>query len=168
MNYLEMDKRLFLFINHRCHNRVLDRVMPWFTWVGGINGTLLVWLVFVMLPQLSERKALLALLFTQAVAQFSKRLTRRLRPYLKLSQTKLLEKLILRDYSFPSAHTASSCCLLPVVAMGWPAVLPLFLFLSLGVAFSRIYLGMHYPSDVLAGIFVGLACGCLAIAVPWN
>lgn len=63
------------------------------------------------------------------------------------------------DSSFPSGHTAALFAAAVALVMyykvkGWPA-----LGVALFVALSRIYLCMHYPSDVLAGILIGSACG---------
>jgi len=65
------------------------------------------------------------------------------------------------DYSFPSGHTAASftasCTLLGMKSrLGWPS-----LFLSMLIAFSRLYLYVHYPTDVLAGMLVGFSLGAL-------
>lgn len=63
------------------------------------------------------------------------------------------------DSSFPSGHTASLFAAAVALVMyykvkGLPAIVVAFL-----VALSRIYLCMHYPSDVLGGIVIGSACG---------
>ncbi len=63
------------------------------------------------------------------------------------------------DSSFPSGHTAALfaaavCIVMYFKAKGIPAVIVAAL-----VAFSRIYLCMHYPTDVLGGILIGSACG---------
>jgi undecaprenyl-diphosphatase len=66
------------------------------------------------------------------------------------------------ELSFPSAHATSS--LAAAVAMGRVAPgsrLPLLL-LAIGICTTRPYLGMHYPSDVLAGAALGAAIGALA------
>lgn len=85
-----------------------------------------------------------------------KPLTARIRPY---DVNQAIQLLIdpLRDYSFPSGHTAASFA----AAFGlfyrdmrklfWPAVI-----LASMIAFSRMYLYVHYPTDVLAGIGIGI------------
>lgn len=91
-----------------------------------------------------------------------KNLVGRIRPY---DTCAALHPLVAKpaDYSFPSGHTgssfASACVLyrhLPKKA-GIPA-----LILALFISLSRLYVGVHYPSDVLAGMLTGIASSCLA------
>jgi len=63
------------------------------------------------------------------------------------------------DSSFPSAHAAQAATL--AVALGWRAPWPVRIALGscvIVVACSRQYLQVHYPSDVLAGILIGIIC----------
>lgn len=68
------------------------------------------------------------------------------------------------QYSFPSGHTTSSFAITTVTLIMYPyAFVPVLIFACL-MGFSRIYLLVHYPTDVLAGIILGTLCG--AVSVP--
>ena len=66
--------------------------------------------------------------------------------------------------SFPSGHTLHAVMSAIVTAALLPAVAPVFLLLAILVGFSRVVLGVHYPSDVLAGATLGAILGSIFLA----
>lgn len=67
------------------------------------------------------------------------------------------------QFSFPSGHTMTAFSIALVISYFYPSLeAPLF-FLALSIAVSRIMLGMHFLSDVLAGVVLGVALGCASI-----
>jgi membrane-associated phospholipid phosphatase len=71
------------------------------------------------------------------------------------------------SYSFPSGHTLEAFAIAVALSMFFPRkriVLPLIIWASI-VAYSRVVLGVHYPTDVLAGIIIGSLIGWL---LPWG
>ena len=58
--------------------------------------------------------------------------------------------------SFPSGHSATAIALAFVIGFLWPRLFWPFLAIGLVVAVSRVPVGMHYPTDVLAGVVVGM------------
>jgi membrane-associated phospholipid phosphatase len=60
------------------------------------------------------------------------------------------------SWSFPSGHTASSFAAAWVVSKRWPRLSPLFFALAALVGTSRVYVGAHYPGDVVSGAGAGV------------
>jgi undecaprenyl-diphosphatase len=88
--------------------------------------------------------------------------TRRLRPF-RARPDVIARAAALDEFSFPSGHTLHAVSF-TVVAVSWfPFLaLPLIVFTVL-VALSRVVLGLHYPTDVLAGVVIGAALGAASI-----
>ncbi|HEV8147655.1 MAG TPA: phosphatase PAP2 family protein [Bryobacteraceae bacterium] len=68
-------------------------------------------------------------------------------------------------FSFPSGHTITAFATAVSISMFYPAVLPVLLFCAVSIAASRIILGMHYLSDVLAGAAIGTLLGYGSVAL---
>jgi undecaprenyl-diphosphatase len=68
--------------------------------------------------------------------------------------------------SFPSGHAASGFAFAVAVGEEMPALLGLLVPLAGAVAYSRVHVGVHHPSDVVAGIAIGLASGAVASHIP--
>src|SRR6266568_371932 len=67
------------------------------------------------------------------------------------------------QFSFPSGHTMTAFSIALVVSYFYPSLEGVLFFLALSIAVSRIVLGMHFLSDVLAGVVMGVALGCASI-----
>jgi len=63
--------------------------------------------------------------------------------------------------SFPSGHSATAFSVAMAFALLWPKGRPFFLFAGALIAFSRIFLTQHYPSDVIAGSYIGIVSSIL-------
>ncbi len=94
-----------------------------------------------------------------------KRIVRRERPCNHLADE---EQLIHRPkyYSFPSGHTSASFCVVAVALFKCPWwVVLIILFIAVMIATSRVYLRVHYLSDVVVGAILGLLCGSASVSV---
>lgn len=69
------------------------------------------------------------------------------------------------DSSFPSSHMASSAGMLWALVHFFPFIWPAALVFAIIMAFIRMHNGMHYPSDILAGIILGIGYGELGVYV---
>lgn len=70
-----------------------------------------------------------------------------------------------KDSSFPSSHMASALAILAVILFFHPLYWPWALLFAIIMAFFRMRSGMHYPTDVLAGVFLGIIYGFIAIKI---
>ncbi len=103
-----------------------------------------------------------ALAINTITTQSLKKIIRRQRPYNQYP-TIVYPYTIENDHSFPSGHTSSAFTLATNICLEqkkWYFTLPAYAWAA-SVGYSRIYLGEHYPSDVLAGAAVGIASAYL-------
>ena len=70
-----------------------------------------------------------------------------------------------RDPSFPSGHTTIAFACATVLTFLQPRLGPALFLLAAAIGFSRIYVGVHYPLDVLGGAVLGVGAGCAVIAL---
>ena len=147
------------------HNPVLDTLMSAITRLGdaGIIWILLC-VVLLILPRTRKSGAILmaALLVDLVVCNgILKPLVHRIRPFDVKTGIELLVKQP-TDYSFPSGHTAASfTSVMALYLAGEKKLWISALVLAVLIAFSRLYLYVHYPTDVLGGMIIGVISGAL-------
>ena len=147
------------------HNPVLDTLMYAITRLGdaGIFWILLC-MVLLILPKTRRSGVILmaALLVDLVICNgILKPLVHRIRPFDVKTGIELLVKRP-TDYSFPSGHTAASfASVMALYLAGEKRLWIPALVLAVLIAFSRLYLYVHYPTDVLGGVVAGLAAGAL-------
>lgn len=148
-----------LHLASRCRKPWVSALVVPFTRLGNLG---LLWLMLGMMVDQSERIAKI-LITTVIVTELIKRLARRRRPAFER-----LERLIglQKTASFPSGHAASAAAAAIALSVFHPDLLPLWLGLALLMAASRVYVGVHYPSDAAAGIAIGIVLGTIAMGGP--
>ena len=165
------DTAWFYMINLGTQNRIFDLIMP-------ILSDIKLWrwpLAIVMLGALllGDRRVritvllaiILLVLSDQISSHLLKPLVARYRPSHVLEGVRLLVPRGGR-LSFPSSHACNVFAIWKLIAVRHVQVAPYLLIIALGVAYSRVYVGVHYPLDVVAGAVLGvlLALGVLEIS----
>jgi len=157
---LTKDLQLFRFIQLQVKCRLLDILMPQITKFGGAVFVSLVTLSFLLSTSSLYYQLGLKLLFSlgssHLMVQLLKHLTNRLRPYEQFKELDLNPS-VLGTYSFPSGHSTAAFCLAQMLAFYFPAGSLIFFLLASLVAGSRVYLGVHYPLDVVIGAGIGIS-----------
>ncbi|MDX9916447.1 MAG: phosphatase PAP2 family protein [Gudongella sp.] len=153
------DNHFIQLLNTRIKNKYLDRIMYRITDLGGAIFTSIFAISLVVFGNRQVKvlglEAIVALSFGQIFVQSLKKLFSRERPY-KIIQQLHTFGIDLRDYSFPSGHTTASFSLATTIALNMPKLAVIVFFLAIVIGMSRIYLGVHYPTDVAAGILLGV------------
>lgn len=155
---------------HKIKNPTLDHLFSSMTWLGSLWVLLPLYIVLTLfLSRYFENfEKLLGIGFWGTVLTIYalKYELERKRPHLFPSLNELPI-----DPSFPSAHTAQIVAftlLLWLIVYSGPSLLGMLftaalIFIALGVAFSRMYLQVHFPTDVLAGGLIAIIWACIAI-----
>lgn len=162
------DNYVLFIINRKIKNKYLDKLMPVITSLGNLG---MVWLaIAVILLFVEENKSIgevviLTMIFSTIVGEgIIKHLVRRVRPCnQKNTSTLLIVKPT--SYSFPSGHTLSSFAAAEVLSIYFINYKIIFITIALLIALSRIYLYVHYPTDVIAGMLIGILCSKLIFII---
>lgn len=163
------EQEWLLWIQDNIRNPWMTKIFVFITTLG--NGGI-VWILLsfgLMIPKKTRKIGFLSLLSLGICAVinnlFLKNMIARTRPYEVISGLKSLVG-IQKDYSFPSGHTAASFASAIVLFKTLPAkygIPPLVLAFLMG--FSRMYVGVHYPSDVLGGAMIGSIIAMIVLKI---
>ena len=164
---LELDGQILLFIQEHIRCGALDGAMRLVTTLGNAGAIWIVTAIALLCFRRTRRFGLacgLALLLGFAVTNLAlKHIIHRIRPYDVISSLNILVKPE-RSFSFPSGHATASFAAawalfrLAPKKVGVPALL-----LAILIALSRLYVGVHYPTDVLAGAAIGILSGEISV-----
>ena len=142
-------------------------------WLGTIEKLGAVWIVFALLLGAYRRLGVLRTLalgvitalttfLADALSFLAKDATHRTRPFVAHHQIHPLY--VVHSSSFPAGHAATAFAGAVLLAMLAARLAPAFLLLATLIGLSRIYDGVHYPTDVLAGAALGALVGAGAAA----
>jgi len=146
----------------------LDWTMLGFTQVGSAMGALAIGLIlFFASDRLVTYEFILGSLTLWLVVELVKALVRRSRPIFRVTQARIVGLRAI-GRSFPSGHTSQAFFTATLLAPYFHAsiwVVFLLYATALMVGITRMYVGAHYPRDVLAGAILGSAWGLLGALV---
>ena len=168
---LEMDGRFLLWLKETCAHPVFDKIMISVSALG--NGGFLwiaIGVLFLLMGFKNKvwvKRGLLVLFSLGANAVVCnlllKPLVDRTRPYDLLGYDILISPV--GDASFPSGHTSASfAAATAIYAINKKWGIAAYVFAAV-MGFSRLYLGVHFPTDVLAGALVGTAAAMIMIRI---
>lgn len=167
--FRNLDSKALNYINKRCRSKTLDKVMPLITALGNLG---IIWFLisFLLISKVDYRiigvMLILALVLTTIIGEgVIKHIVRRKRPVV-YEEELLINKPI--TYSFPSGHTASSFAALAVLVQMNGKLGIIVSPIATLIAFSRLYLKVHYLTDVIFGIILGTICGFVVVSVLGN
>ena len=160
----QAERPLFLHVNIRWHRSALNGLFLALSIIGGAVFSLtfsLLFAAFAPEPWSSVGwQAFASIVLSHIPVTIAKRSAPRLRPHQEWADINTYRE-PLKDPSFPSGHTTAAFAMLTPWVLANPLLLPVLLPIGIGVALSRIYFGLHYPSDTLAGAMLGSSTAML-------
>ena len=168
---MDFNTELFYFINCKLENFLLNFIMPLITDLGGFVWLLIILIIIIIYAHIKKNSilkkiaiiALIAFLFTDLVVIILKNIFREPRPFIALKNVHLL--VVENDpNSFPSGHSSSTLSVVTVFILNmkklfkkhYKSINIVLIIFSFIIPFSRIYVGVHYQTDVFAGAVVGV------------
>ena len=161
-----IDKALFYFLNHSISNNLFDRLFPFITDVKNwyIAYVILFFILFFKGGRIGKIAAIMSLILITVSDQFSsaflKNLIERARPCNELPDVNLLV-FCSGSYSMPSSHAVNNFAIAMFISYLYPKLKFILFSVASVIAITRPYVGVHYPSDIIAGAFIGILIGYL-------
>ena len=161
-----LDEEILLFIQESIRTSVLTKIFVPMTILG--NAGIFLIILGIALSAIKKTRRIGVSLLTALLLNFIindlviKNIIRRARPFYTISGLEILIKPP-KSFSFPSGHTSSFFACATVLISASKKYGGLLLIISFIMGFSRMYVGVHYPSDVFVGMIVGIISGIIAI-----
>jgi len=163
------DHSIFKLVNNKMSCGTFDRLMPYLTALGGLIFSMVVPIALILLNKDNSKllgfEITIALIISTLIVQLLKKIFARERPYNKLEDIRNFNY-DLKDYSFPSGHTTAAFAIVTIIIMNLPAF-RLLILVGIGIGLSRIYLGVHFPTDVVIGGIIGFYTAIFTHTIVW-
>lgn len=167
---LELDKQLFFFINQSLSNPATDFLMPIVTSFQYWLPLYIIGIIYLLLRfRMKGIFILVVLFFTVGLcdllnAQLLKEYFVRVRPCSALEDVNLLINCG-AGHSFPSNHAVNNFAAATILSYYFQRKIIVLFSLASLVATSRIFVGVHYPIDILIGSLVGIIIGTILLLI---
>ena len=163
---LKLDGGFLIFLQESVRNPILNSIMVFITSLG--NGGM-IWIaatIALLIPKKTRKVGIMsaaALLGSLLINNhLIKNLVQRPRPFVKFTDLQIIIPTP-SEFSFPSGHTSSSFAAAAVFYRHLPKKLGIPSVVLAGlIGFSRLYVGVHYPTDVIAGVLMGILLSYMA------
>lgn len=155
------DRNCFYFINKKIKCHALDKVMPLITHLGSLVAAVIISCLLMILDRMKIVEAgifvPITVIISQTIIQVIKLIVNRPRPMIALQDVNVFNQ-VLEYYSFPSGHTAAAFAIAVSISALFNIVfVTLILFIiAMLVGISRMYIGVHYPTDVVIGALLSI------------
>jgi len=157
---MRWDLQAFLAINAVYRHSVLDPLLWCITQLGSVEFVVILDVFLFVLGRRRWATYLLLLLIAYSVVGYGmKFVIDRPRPY--VTYPEIQHMVAVFEGSFPSGHALGASGLAALLYARRNRLLPVALLLAAMVLFTRVFLGLHYPSDVLVGAMIGMLIGLL-------
>lgn len=159
---MNFDMAILDLIQSNIRTGFMDAIMPFITQLGDAGLMWIILSIGLIIPKKTRKIGfvmIIALILNGIICNIIlKPMLARIRPFDVNTAIKLLINKP-RDFSFPSGHTSASFTAASVLFFRKSKLFVPSLVLAFLISFSRLYLYVHYPSDVLAGLVLGILCG---------
>lgn len=157
---LNIDGGVLLFIQDYIRNPILNSIMIFITSLGDEGFIWIAATIVLLIPKKTRKVGIMsavALLGSLIINNnIIKNLVQRPRPFVTFTDLEIIIPTP-SEFSFPSGHTSSSFAAAAVFYRFLPKKLGIPAVVLAGlIGFSRLYIGVHYPTDVIAGVVMGI------------